>query len=273
MVPQDRRMNPAEFGAVDASAEPGGLIRLLDEASTIPGLRAAKQALTEQLALGRARTALDVGCGAGGDVAEMVRLMPDGTRVSGIDASEKMLAEARRRTENLGPRVSLRLGDATELPFHDQVFDACRASTVLQHVPDPARVIAEMARVTRPEGRVGVLEFDQETIFTDHPDPGTTRIILSTFASAAAHGQIGRQLPRLFRAAGLTHVSVTPQVILGNARFWRTLFHDHVARLRSQDVLTSQQASHWWAGLDARAQAGDFLGGAVVFVVTASRCA
>jgi hypothetical protein len=128
-----------------------------------------------------------------------------------------------------------------------------------------------MARVTRPAGRIGALEFDQETIFIDHPDPETTRIILGTFASAAVQGQIGRQLPRLFRAAGLTQVSVTPRVILGNAQFWRALFHDHVARLRSQGVLTSQQASHWWAGLEAWAQAGDFLGGGVAFVVTASR--
>jgi SAM-dependent methyltransferase len=117
MVSEDRRMNPAEFGAVDASAEPGGLIRLLDEANTVPGLRAAKHALLEQLALGGARAALDVGCGAGGDVAEMARLMPDGTQVSRIDASEKMLAEARQRTADLGTRVSLRIGDAAELPI------------------------------------------------------------------------------------------------------------------------------------------------------------
>jgi ubiquinone/menaquinone biosynthesis C-methylase UbiE len=267
----DRATSPAEFGTVDASADPGSLIRFLDAANAVAGLRAAKGALMEHLALGRARAALDVGCGAGGDVAEMARLMPDGSHVSGLDASEAMIAEARRRTASLGTRVSLRIGDGADLPYDDQGFDACRAATVLQHVPDPARVVSEMARVTRPGGRVGVLEFDQETLFLDHPDPETTRIILDTFASAMAQGRIGRQLPRLFRVAGLCDVSVTPRVILGNAQFLRTVLDDHVARLQGQGVLTGQRATRWWAELETRAQARDFTGGVIVFVVAATR--
>jgi len=267
----DHTTSPAGFGTVDASADPGGLIRFLDAANTVSGLRAAKDALLEQLALGRARAALDVGCGAGGDVAQMASLMPDGARVSGLDISEAMIAEARQRTASLGTRVCLRIGDAADLPYDDQGFDACRAATVLQHVPDPARVVSEMARVTRPGGRVGALEFDQETLFLDHPDPDTTRVILDTFAGAMVQGHIGRQLPRLFRAAGLADVSVTPRVILGTAQFLRTLLQDHVARLQGQGWLTGQRATQWWAELETRAQAGDFAGGVIVFVVTASR--
>src|SRR5262249_11127516 len=88
MVSEDCTTSFAQFGTVDASADPGGLIRFLDVANAVSGLRVAKDALMEQLALGRARAALDVGCGAGGDMAEMVRLMLDGTHVLGVDASE-----------------------------------------------------------------------------------------------------------------------------------------------------------------------------------------
>ena len=271
MISDDRRAGPAGFNAVDTSADPGGLIRFLDAANTTAGLTAAKHALLDQLDLGRARAALDVGCGPGIDLAEMARLMPDGAHVSGVDISETMIAEARQRTASLGPRVSLRTGDAADLPYSDRAFDVCRAATVLQHVSDPARVIQEMARVTRPGGRVGVLEFDQETAFVDHPDTETTRIILDTFASAMAQGRIGRQIPRLLRAAGLTEVTVTPGVNLGSPQFFRVILRDHVARLTDESVLTSQRAGQWWADLDAQAQAGDFLGGAVVFAVTASR--
>lgn len=271
MVSNDLRTGPAGFSAVDTSADPDGLVRFLDAANTTAGLTAAKHALLEQLALGRARTALDVGCGPGIDIADMARLMPDGAHISGVDISETMIAEARRRTAGLDPRVSLRTGDATDLPYPDQAFDACRAATVLQHVPDPARVIREMARVTRPGGRVGVLEFDQETTFIDHPDPETTRIIVGTFADAAVNGRIGRELPRLLRAAGLTDVSVTPVINLANPPFFRAVFQAHVAHLHDQGILTSQRASQWWAGLDAWTQAGDFLGGAALFVVAARR--
>lgn len=268
---EDRTTGPTEFGAVDTSADPGGLIRFLDAANTLPGLRAAKQELMVPLMFGGARTALDVGCGPGEDVAEMARLMPGGTQVSGLDASETMIAEARRRTASFGTRVSLRVGDAASLPYSDQVFDICRAATILQHVPDPVRVVREMVRVTRPGGRVGVLEFDQQTAFLDHPDPKTTRIILDTFAEAAVQGHVGRQLPRYFRDAGLTDVSVMPRVILGGAQFWRILIHDHVARLQGQGMLSAGQASQWWAELETWAQAGNFLAGAVAFSVTASR--
>ena len=209
MISDDRRAGPVSFNAVDTSADPGGLIRFLDAANTTAGLTAAKHALLEQLDLGRARAALDVGCGPGIDVAEMARLMPEGAHVSGVDISETMIAEARRRTDSLGPRVSLRTGDAADLPYSDQAFDACRAATVLQHVPDPARVIQEMARVTRPGGRVGVLEFDQETAFVDHPDSETTRIILDTFASTMVQGRIGRQIARLPVVGGAGRVGTS----------------------------------------------------------------
>ena len=271
MISDDRRAGPVSFDSVDTSADPGGLIRFLDAANGTAGLTAAKHALLEQLDLGKARTALDVGCGPGIDVAEMAQLMPDDAHVSGIDISETMIAEARKRSASLGSRVSLRTGNAADLPYPDQAFDVCRVATVLQHVPDPTRVIQEMARVTRPGGRVGVLEFDQETTFVDHPDTKTTQIILDTFASAMVQGRIGRQTPRLLRAAGLTDVTVTPGVNLGSLQFFRAILRDHVARLADEGILTDQRAGQWWAELDAWAQAGDFLGGAVVFAVAASR--
>jgi ubiquinone/menaquinone biosynthesis C-methylase UbiE len=271
MISDDRTAGPVGFKAVDTSADPGGLIRFLDAANGTAGLTAAKHALLEQLDLGRAGAALDVGCGPGIDIAEMARRMPDDAHVSGIDISETMITEARKRTASLGPRVSLRTGNAADLPYSDQAFDVCRGATVLQHVPDPARVIQEMARVTRPGGRVGVLEFDQETAFVDHPDTKTTQIILDTLADAMVQSRIGRQTPRLLRAAGLTEVTVTPWVNLGSPQFFRAILHDHMARLTDEGILTSQRAGQWWAELDAWAQAGDFLGGAVVFAIAARR--
>lgn len=74
--------------------------------------------------------------------------------------------------------------------------------------------------MTKPGGRIGVLELDQETAFLDHPDSETTRTIVGTFARAMAQGQIGRQLPRLLRAARLADGTVMPTVALGSAGFW-----------------------------------------------------
>jgi SAM-dependent methyltransferase len=76
-----------------------------------------------------------------------------GAHAVAVDVSEEMLARARR----LYPRVDFALGDAEELAFEDDAFDAAVAAFLLHHVPDPERVLAELARVAR---RVAVAQWD-----------------------------------------------------------------------------------------------------------------
>jgi ubiquinone/menaquinone biosynthesis C-methylase UbiE len=90
-------------------------------------------------------TFLDVGCGTGRAAAGLRRLLP-GARVTGADLSPALLARARRR---LGADEALVRGEAERLPFADESFDAACEFGVLHHVPEPARVVAEMCRVAR----------------------------------------------------------------------------------------------------------------------------
>src|SRR5215469_9407548 len=185
--------------------------------------------------------------------------------------SESLIAEARRRVSGLDLNICFDRGDAANLPYEDASFGACRAATVLQHVPDASQVIREMIRVTRPGGRVAALEFDQDSTMVDHPDRDTTRVILQTFGDTMANGWIGRQLPRLFRQAGLTDLSVSPVVNLGEPAMFQAMIGSHVDRLRAGNVLTASQASDWWHALQRQAADGHFLAGAVIFVVAATR--
>ncbi len=90
------------------------------------------------------RSVLDVGCGEGVLTARWADRLGDG-RIVGIDLEdEKLAAEwATRRRENLEYRVM----KAEHLPFGDDEFDLAAAIEVLEHVPDPAHTVAEMARV------------------------------------------------------------------------------------------------------------------------------
>lgn len=93
----------------------------------------------------KGRDVLEVGCGTGlilRRVAEVAR-----SHV-GLDLSEGMLAHARARG------LSVVQGSATELPFADASFDLTYSFKVLSHVPDLRRALSEMARVTRPGGRI-----------------------------------------------------------------------------------------------------------------------
>jgi ubiquinone/menaquinone biosynthesis C-methylase UbiE len=66
------------------------------------------------------------------------------------------------------------------------------------HVDDPARAVAEMARVVRPGGKVVVFDMEWGMMFVDSPYPETTRTILQAFSDGMRHGWIGRSLPRVF---------------------------------------------------------------------------
>ena len=273
MSPEGTFIDISQFTAVDRVSDPAAMIGMLDRLNNF--LRGPKDALLDRLSLERASTALDVGCGTGGDVVEMARRMPQGSQAAGLDASEAMIAEARRRHDGgcaaAGASVTFRLGDALGLPYPDGAFDVCRTETVLQHVGDARKAVGEMARVTAPGGRVGALEFDQGSAMLDHPDQQTTRAILSAFTDSMACGWIGRQLPRLFRQAGLTQVSVDPIVIVGAALAFRALLAPAVSRLHAGHVLTAEQVNEWWAAFGRLDDDGDFFGASVVFVVTGTR--
>ena len=100
---------------------------------------------------------LDVGCGNGAFTELLVeRCAP--VSVQGIDPSEGQLAYARTRPAS---RVAqFRQGDAMALPFPDDAFDAAVMPLVIFFVPDPAKGVAEMARVVCPGGTVTAYAWD-----------------------------------------------------------------------------------------------------------------
>ncbi|HEX6094163.1 MAG TPA: class I SAM-dependent methyltransferase [Dongiaceae bacterium] len=105
---------------------------------------------------------MDVGCGNGAFTELLVeRCAP--AEVQGIDPSEGQLAYARTRP---GARVAeFRQGDAMALPFPVCRFDAAVMALVLVFVPEPAKGIAEMVRVVRPDGIVAAYMWDMENGF------------------------------------------------------------------------------------------------------------
>ena len=100
---------------------------------------------------------VDVGCGNGAFTKLLIeRCAP--RDVQGIDPSEEQLAFARGRID--AGRAQFRSGDAMALPYADASFDAAVMALVIFFVPEPARGIAEMARVVRPGGGVCAYAWD-----------------------------------------------------------------------------------------------------------------
>ena len=111
--------------------------------------------LADLAGVGGGQRVLDVGCGPGALTAELVaRLGP--RAVTAVDPSAPFVAAARGRY----PGVDVREASAERLPFPDGRFDAALAQLVVHFMSDPVAGLAEMARVTRPDGVVAACVWD-----------------------------------------------------------------------------------------------------------------
>lgn len=101
------------------------------------------------------QSSLDVACGPGLVVAAFGRVVG---RAVGVDATPAMIDRAKRVAEADGVAVELRVGLATALPFHDASFDIVTCRFAFHHFDQPLSALKEMARVTKPGGRIVVMD-------------------------------------------------------------------------------------------------------------------
>ena len=145
---------PAEVAAMF-----DGVARRYDVTNTVLSLgldrrwrRRARQCLEQE----RGQRVLDLAAGTGVSTAELER---SGAWAVGCDFSLGMLRAG--RTNRARRHLPLVAGDATRLPFADGAFDAVTISFGLRNVVDVPAALREMARVTRPGGRLVVCEFSR----------------------------------------------------------------------------------------------------------------
>ena len=132
---------------------------------------------------------LDVGCGAGHDIAVLAHHGID--TVVGVDPSSVMLDRARASTAS--PLVR---SDGAHLPFRDGSFAGCWIERVLMHVRDPSGVVAEVVRVVAPGGVVTVFEPDWSSLTVNG------QRLPAAWTTLARHPSIGADAGRILQTAG-----------------------------------------------------------------------
>jgi|1185.fasta_scaffold253488_1 ubiquinone/menaquinone biosynthesis C-methylase UbiE len=255
-----QEISTTAFDHVDETAEPERLIGYLDSVGS--AISAYKQQMIGLQGARERDVLLDLGCGAGDDARTLARLVGPEGRVVGVDNSEAMVAEARRRQDGSELPVEFLLGEAHGLDLPDELFDGCRAERVFQHLADPRAALAELARVSRPGAAIVIGDPDWETLVIDSSDPPLTRRIKCHLVECVAGGGIAHEVRGLMRELGLQELSVTPMTIVltefGTAEM-AVQVGAAARRACDADVITPAEHDAWIADLRARDTADRFL--------------
>ena len=252
------------FTAVDRQADPQAWVRCVDLLQREPFYADYKARVAELLALTPGDAYLDLGGGAGDDALR--RASATGARATLLDNSATMAAEARRR--GLTRAV---VGDAAALPFADGSFDAGSADRVFQHLAEPEAALRELVRVTRPGGRLVVVDPDYDTQVVECADQELARKVRRFRADhALRNGTLAHRMAGRFAAAGLRDIRVEARTLIVRdpaavdnvmgLRTWADAAH-------ARGLLSADEAARWPALLDEAIAAGRFLY-AVTFFLT-----
>ena len=161
---------------------------------------------------------LDVGCGTGTAEMSLARLRMSQMHLFGVDLLHERVREAHAATRGINARVGYAAADAVRLPFAAGVFDSTYCVAVMQHIRDLAGALREISRVTRPGGRVLVVEPDNAARYWFSSVPsGMEAFDLSRrfFAGVAAvRGEssevaVGPLVPGLLASCDVEPVSVS----------------------------------------------------------------
>jgi len=169
---------------------------------------------------------LDVGCGTGEILVRLAERFPQASFI-GVDLEEPHLALAASRCAEFGARVRFERGDALALSFSDSTFDLVICRHVVQAVPDPGRVIAEIRRVLRPGGRVHLIAEDYGMLWT-HPteldSDGFWQVLPPRFAAAVGCDlNVGRKIFTLLHDHGMIDIAAD-YVVVDTLRVDREIF-------------------------------------------------
>ena len=151
---------------------------------------------------------LDCGCGPGTITLDLARRVAPAT-VIGMDRSDVQFASARATAAREGLAVTFETGDIERLPFPDASFDAAFAHALFEHISDPARAAAEIRRVLKPGGCLGLRSPDWGG-FLLYPFPPEVERAIAAYRALMTDNKgdvlAGRKLPSFLRRAGFARV-------------------------------------------------------------------
>lgn len=141
---------------------------------------------------------LDAGCGPGTITLGLARRVAPG-QVIGIDVEESQFERSRQEAKREGLNLEFHAASVYELPFQDGSFDAVFSHALLEDLSDPAAAVAELRRVLKHGGLIGVRASDLGGLLLEAASDGPAQALVAYMANRQQHSKepnMGRKLGR-----------------------------------------------------------------------------
>jgi len=208
---------------------------------------------------------LDAGCGPGIDALALAEIVTSTGQVIGIDHDQEMLDQANRQAREMAndDYLHFQQADVCKLPFPDNHFDSCRSERLFMHLQQPEKALQEIARVTKPGGRVVIVDTDWGSLSIDNPTPETERILFQyRIDKIITNGYSGRSLHSLFRENHFfleIEIEVFPLFTTDVNLFYALSVQEIVENQALADnVITEQQLADWRSHMQQAATTDTF---------------
>lgn len=250
-------------GQVDAS--------YLTQAAAI--FKSLKKLSYERLSVSKESFLLDVGCGPGPDVVELANMVESTGCVVGIDLEIGMLKQASTTAASAVDKGYFVQGDGLQLPFQDNVFDGCRSERLFMHLDQPELALTEMIRVTKPGGKIVVIDTDWCSLSIDTPFPEIERALTEyRLMRVLKNGYSGRSLYRQLTQCRLADVQVEtyPLCVTDRDLFYFVTMQGIIEeQALAEHCITAEQLGTWRREIQRAAATGCFYASANMVMASA----
>jgi len=210
-----------------------------------------RQGYLEALQVSSGQRCLDLGCGTGVTTRLFHAASPD-VQTVGLDHSDTLIEAARKLAHEAGleARSKYQVASVDALPFDDASFDRVLADTLLAHVPDPERVLAEACRVLRPGGKLVVFDGDYGSLaFTGPDEPLNDEIVQAFRKLVYTTPTVVRDLVRLIPKSGLRLDATLANVYadIGRGGFFWSFAQTYTPLVASSGLVPEERVQRWFA--------------------------
>ena len=233
-------------------AEPGDheelgerLVGAMDFWESLPAIQRIRTAASAQLAALPGDVICDIGCGPGTELVRIAQILgPDGVAI-GVDPSVTMLEETQRRADDANVRVDLHARDGRETGLPADSCDGVRMERVIQHVGDIDALVTEAIRITRPGGRIVLVDSDWGSLMVYPGNRVLMERIKGMFAShILPEAWAGRRLHDALLRHGLVDVQSSVYPVQADSGVLHTLAGMYQRFVGSQLMTQGQADEH-----------------------------